>query len=94
MSDLSFSVIDANRIVVRVHAPGPQDKEPAILQRLKASLATGPKPGMLLAATRKFPKDSLILMALFRFLSDYRVTGITGIHWSSATGHSIHIEAE
>jgi hypothetical protein len=85
-----FSVINVDgNLVMRVHVCGPYNHKPAILQKMLEMLTAGKLIGIL---TLEFPEDAVIIGMICNLLSRYYKGGqISGIHWDSNNGHSIHI---
>lgn len=93
MSRLNFDVIDTGNLVVRAHVSGPQGEAPMILQSMKTLLVTKGKRG-LACLTKDFPKDSRVIDLLYIVLCCCKIKEVSGVHWSTMNGHSIHITTE
>lgn len=91
---LWFSALpdDEDTILLRIYVPGPLDPKPEILKDLLAMFSSGGNDLTTLAS--EFPQDKLILGLLSDILSKRNIVrgSITGIHWSSMRGHSIHVQ--
>ncbi len=92
---LWFDVLpkDGKTTLVRCKVPGSHSPKPKILGRLLYVLRRGIKVSTL---SREFPRDKNILALLQTVLNTGTVVpdSISGLHWSSETGHSIHIKIQ
>ena len=90
MKMLWFSIINGDdNPVMRVNVCAPYDDKPAILQKMLEMLMAGKLIGIL---TVKFPDDAVIIEMICNLLRCYYKGGqVSGIHWDSINGHSIHV---
>lgn len=78
-------------ILVRIHVCASPEPKPLNLVKLLSILREG---GAILTLADEFPQDLKILQALQKILSlgAIKPDSISGIHWGSDNGHSVHVE--
>lgn len=90
---LGFRVQNSGRLMIVVSFPGCMGEKPRILTDIMGRLKLSPN-NLICDFMEKFPEDAAVIRLLNGILVECEVKSVSGIHWNSATGHSIHIEIE
>lgn len=84
---------DEHGILVRVYVASPPEPKPDNLKKLLSVLREGLVEKALAGLAQEFPQDAAILQVLRKIISlgVIQHESISGIHWSSQNGHSVHV---
>lgn len=97
--NLYFDVLSTGEeeLLIRIHFVAPlKEGNPAILQELLDLLSRNDGKDDVIKLTTRYPQHSNILVALNMVLSQVQIIpgSVSGIHWSTDKGYSIHIQAK